>query len=883
MHCTPEKSLECAVSLLHEDAYHWWIAITRTMRPAERTWEFFQREFRKKYVGRIYIENMKRDFVNLKQRQMSVTEYEREFNRLSKYASDMVLTEESRCRRFEDGLNNYIRLQVAVLEIVDFTRLVSAALIVERVQTDEQARKNWSQQRRGQGQSSSSQPPSKRYRGPQNSGPRQSQRPPASARPGQSTASVASAPGSTARGPALAPCNHCGKSHPGECRKLTGACFRCGSRDHFLRDCSRVQATSELPSVRSAPTVPRRRRPSQTGTEVSRAGGATESSGHQESRAPARAYVIRTQEDRDAPDVITGMVSIFDLTVTVLIDPGSTHSYICDAMIRDRYLKTEYTEFDVIVSSPLGHSVIVNRVSRDYPIRIQEYEFPGDLMELPFHDFDLILGMDWLSRHRVIIDCSLKRVTLRTSNGAEVLMVGDRRDYLSNVISTITALKLIRKGCEAYLAHVVDSRKVDFSLQNIPTVCDFPDVFPEELPDLPPEREVEFVIDVILGTAPISVAPYRMAPAELKELKLQLQELLDKGFIRPSVSPWGAPVLFVKKKDGSMRLCIDYRQLNKLTIKNKYPLPRIDDLFDQLRGATVFSKIDLRSGYHQLRVKDSDIQKTAFRTRYGHYEFVVMPFGLTNALAAFMDLMNRIFRPYLDLCVVVFIDDILIYSQTAAEHDRHLRIVLQILREKKLYAKLSKCEFWLNEIAFLGHVISADGIKADPKKIEAVMEWKPPRNVSEIRSFLGLAGYYRRFVKGFSSIATPLTKLLHKNVRYEWNEKCQTAFEKLKAMLVEAQILVQPISGKDFVVYSDASHNGLGCVLMQDGKVVAYASRQLKTHEQNYPTHDLELAAIVFSLKIWRHYLYGEKCYVYTDHKSLKYLPTQRELNLRQR
>ncbi|KAL5733264.1 hypothetical protein ACOSQ2_032956 [Xanthoceras sorbifolium] len=260
-----------------------------------------------------------------------------------------------------------------------------------------------------------------------------------------------------------------------------------------------------------------------------------------------------------------------------------------------------------------------------------------------------------------------------------------------------------------------------------------------------------------------------------------------------------------------------------------------------------------------------------------------MPFGLTNAPAAFMDLMNRIFRPYLDLCAVVFIDDILIYSQTAAEHDRHLRIVLQILREKKLYAKLSKCEFWLNEIAFLGHVISADGIKADPKKIEAVMEWKPPRNVSEIRSFLGLVGYYRRFVKGFSSIATPLTKLPHKNVRFEWNEKCQTAFEKLKAMLVEASILVQPISGKDFVVYSDASHNGLGCVLMQDGKVVAYASRQLKTHEQNYPTHDLELAAIVFALKIWRHYLYGEKCYVYTDHKSLKYLPTQRELNLRQR
>jgi len=284
-----------------------------------------------------------------------------------------------------------------------------------------------------------------------------------------------------------------------------------------------------------------------------------------------------------------------------------------------------------------------------------------------------------------------------------------------------------------------------------------------------------------------------------------------------------------------------------------------------------------------LRVKDVDVPKTTFRTRYGHYEFLVMPFGLTNAPAAFMDLMNRIFHPYLDRFVVVFIDDILVYSKTREEHDEHLRIILQTLREKKLYAKLSKCDFWLNEIAFLGHIVSADGIRVDPKKIEAVMEWKPPRNTTEVRSFLGLAGYYRRFVKGFSLIAAPMTKLLHKNVRFDWNDKCQTSFEKLKAMLTEAPVLTQPVSGKDFVVYSDASHNGLGCVLMQERKVVAYTSRQLRPHEQNYPTHDLELAAIIFALKIWRHYLYGEKCYIYKDHKSLKYLPTQKELNLRQR
>ena len=333
-------------------------------------------------------------------------------------------------------------------------------------------------------------------------------------------------------------------------------------------------------------------------------------------------------------------------------------------------------------------------------------------------------------------------------------------------------------------------------------------------------------------------------------------------------------MLFVKKKDGTLRLCIDYRQLNKLIVKNKYPLPRIDDLFDQLKGASIFSKFDLRTGYHQLKIKDVDVHKTAFRTRYGHYEFLVMSFGLTNAPAAFMDLMNRVFRPYVDQFVVVLIDDILVYSQDRESHDAHLRVVLETLRKEQLYAKLSKCEFWLNEVSFLGHIVSKEGIRVDPKKIEVIVEWKPPRNVTKIRSFLGLAGYYRRFVKGFSMTAAPMTRLLQKNVKHEWSEKCQRSFDKLKAFLTEAPVLTQPTCGREYVIFSDASLNGLGCVLMQEGKVVAYASRQLKPHEKNYPTHDLELAAIVFALKIWRHYLYAEKCFIYTDHKSLKYLPS---------
>ncbi|KAL2230611.1 UNVERIFIED_CONTAM: Retrovirus-related Pol polyprotein from transposon gypsy [Sesamum indicum] len=305
-----------------------------------------------------------------------------------------------------------------------------------------------------------------------------------------------------------------------------------------------------------------------------------------------------------------------------------------------------------------------------------------------------------------------------------------------------------------------------------------------------------------------------------------------------------------------MRLCVDYRQLNRITIKNKYPLPRIDDLLDQLKGATVFSKIDLRSGYWQLWIEEESIPKRDFRTRYGHYEFVVMPFGLTNAPAAFMALMNKTLQPFLDQFV---------------------------LREKQLYSKFSKREFWMEEIAFLRHVVSKEGVQPDPAKVKAILEWEPPKNVFKIRSFLGLASYYKIFEKDFSIIAKPLMNLLKKNTPFNWNDKCAQSFEELKKRLTSAPILTLPSGDGGYVVFTDVSRQELGCVLMQHGRVIAYASRQLRPHEMNYPTHGLELAAIVHALKIWRHYLYGETFQTFTDHKSLKYIPTQKELNLRQR
>src|SRR5581483_3925764 len=360
-------------------------------------------------------------------------------------------------------------------------------------------------------------------------------------------------------------------------------------------------------------------------------------------------------------------------------------------------------------------------------------KFRIDLIPIPMREINVVVGVDWLSRNGGHIDCENERVVIRNPSGGELTILSERRKRLPKLCTLAKARKHVLHGGHSFLAYVVDSREEAKrkTVADVPVVSEYPDVFPDDLPGVPPERQVEFRIDLVPGAAPVAKAPYRLAPPEMHELSKQLEELLNKGFIRPSTSPWGAPVLFVKKKDGSMRMCIDYRELNKLTVKNRYPLPRIDDLFDQLQGAAWFSKIDLRSGYHQLKVREEDVHKTAFRTRYGHFEFIVMPFGLTNAPATFMTLMNDIFREYLDDFVIVYLDDILIYSRTQKEHLGHIRKVLDILRKHKLYAKIKKCDFMTEKVEYTGHYIIPEGIMVDPRKVEAVQQWPTPKNLSE--------------------------------------------------------------------------------------------------------------------------------------------------------
>jgi hypothetical protein len=561
----------------------------------------------------------------------------------------------------------------------------------------------------------------------------------------------------------------------------------------------------------------------------------------------SRAHVnhVAMEDAQAAPDVIIGMIFVNDNNTIVLFDSGASHSFVVASFVQKYSMPLSMLKNRMIVSSH-GGDMHARHVCHKVSILITGVEFLANLIILESK-------MHWLSKHNGLIDCAKKAVRLTPSGGKELEYVAE------NLVTDKAASNRI------VLNHLDVISTLDIMI-----VFKYLDVFPEELPGMPPDHDIEFVIELIPGTAPIFKRPYRMAANQLTELKEQFQELLEKGYIRPSASPWGAPVIFVLKKDGTQRMCVDYRSLNEVTIKNKYPLPRIDDLFDQLKGACVFLKIDPRSGYHQRKIRASDIPKIAFITRYGLYEYTVMSFGLTNAPAYFMYLMNKVFMEYLDKFVVVFIDDILIFSKNEEEHDEHLHLVLQKLRENQLYAKLNKCEFWLKEVSFLGHIISEGGISVDPSKVKDVLSWNTPQNVADIRSFPGLAGYYRRFIEGFSKISKPMTELLVKGKTFEWTPRREASFQELKKRLTIAPVLTMSDMKRSFSIYCDASGQGLGCVLKQDGHVVAYASRQLRKDEEKYATHDLELAVVVHALKIWRHYIIGKRCEVYLDHKSLK-------------
>uniref|UniRef100_A0A2N9IFH6 CCHC-type domain-containing protein n=1 Tax=Fagus sylvatica TaxID=28930 RepID=A0A2N9IFH6_FAGSY len=634
LRCAEEEKVNYATYMLQGDAYDWWRMEEEKHNhdPEPYTWKCLRQHF--------------------------------------------MRNEDSKARRFEEGLRPRIKTSVIAFELTTYRAVVNKALLIERGLNETQADRDDRQKKK-----------------PRPTGPQS----------GQSSGGQAERQAiQTTTSNKQSSCSRCGRSHAEkDCRWLSGACFACGQQGHKIVDCPKKK------EPQAAPTLATR-----------------QNNGNQRPKNQGRVYAL-TQQDANASNaVIIGIIQVSSDYAYVLFDPGATHSFVSVIFAKKHNLEFVPLEIELCVDTSVRGVVIASDICKSCVTKIADRELVADLTLLEMKDFDVILGMDWLAANYASVDCCSKKLKFQILGEMEFSFVGSGASITPCVISALQARWMLRKGYRGYLAIVRDTQHDELKLENIPIVSKFPEVFPEDLPGLPPDREIEFSIDLLPGSGPISKAPYRMASAELKELKEQLQE-----------------------------------EINRVTVQNKYPLPRIDELFDQLQGAQIFSKIDLRSGYHQLKIKPDDVSKTAFRTRYEHYEFLVMPFGLTNAPVAFMDLMNRVFKPFLDQFVVVFIDDILIYSKSKEDHERHLRLVLQVLKEKKLYAKLKKCEFWLDSVAFLGHVISKDGISVDPKKVEAVVEWNRPNNVTEIRSFLGLAGYYRRFVEGFSHLAMPLTRL----------------------------------------------------------------------------------------------------------------------------
>nr|GFA20092.1 putative reverse transcriptase domain-containing protein [Tanacetum cinerariifolium] len=481
----------------------------------------------------------------------------------------------------------------------------------------------------------------------------------------------------------------------------------------------------------------------------------------------------------------------------MLFDSGADRSFVSTTFsaLLDVAPSTLDTSYAVELAD--GRISETNIVLRGCTLGLLGHPFDIDLMPVELGSFDVIIGMDWLTKYHALIVCDEKVIRIpygdedenkrkfddtsrnnqsqqqqqkkRQNTGrAYTAGSGEKKPYMGSkpLFLRKDCPKFKNNNCGTQGGNATALAKV-YAVGCAGTNPDsnIVTVFHEDLPGLPPTQQVEFQIDLILGAAPVARAPYRLALSEMKELSDQLNELSKKGFIRPGSSPWGAPILFVKKMGGSFRMCIEYRELKKLTVKNRYPLPRIDDLFDRLQGSSVYSKIDLKTSYHKLRVREEDIPKIAFRTRYGHYEFQVMPFSLTNAPAVFIDLMNRVCKPYLDEFVIFFVDDILIYSKNKKEHKEHLKATLELLKKEELYSKFSKSKFWI------------------PKK----------------------------------------------GVKFDWGEKQEAAFQLLKKKLCSAPILTLPEGSEDFVVYYDALHKGLGVVLMQREKVIAYASRQLKS------------------------------------------------------
>ncbi|KAL4379488.1 hypothetical protein GQ457_02G040490 [Hibiscus cannabinus] len=562
-------------------------------------------------------------------------------------------------------------------------------------------------------------------------------------------------------------------------------------------------------------------------------------------------------------------------TTVVLIDSGSTHNFISNKMATMLQLPVIPTKsFNVKVAN--GEPLQCHGRFENVPIHLQGIPFVLTLYALPLSGLDLVLGIHWLEQLGTVV-CNWKQLTMEFQWNNETHKLQGLHTTTIQPATMKVITKEARHGGSMFaiaLQSTIDLNASPINPEMRNLLDQFEDIF-HEPSQLPPRRDIAHHINLQEGTDPINVRPYRYAHFQKAEIEKQVHDMLKSGLIRPSTSPFSSPVLLVKKKDGSWRFCTDYRALSAVTIKDRFPIPTVDDMLDELYGATYFTKIDLRAGYLQVRVHEPDIHKTAFRTHNGHFEYLVMPFGLCNAPSTFQAIMNFIFRPYLRKFILVFFDDILIYSLDWNMHLEHVKIAFEILRQHCFFIKFSKCAFGLHELEYLGHIITPQGVKVDQAKIQTMLNWPTPTNVSELRGFLGITGYYRKFVRNYGIIAKPLTNLLKKG-KFAWHTEAEGAFQELKNVMTSTPTLAMPNFNEPFVIEADASGTGIGAILSQQGRPIAFMSRALGISKLSLSVYEKEMLAIIHAIRIWRPYLMGSKFYIETDQRSLKYLLDQR-------
>lgn len=540
-------------------------------------------------------------------------------------------------------------------------------------------------------------------------------------------------------------------------------------------------------------------------------------------------------------------------TLQLLLDTGSTHNFIDTSKALKLDCKVEPME-PMWVKVADGGQLQCSSIIRDFTWKMQGSEFKADVLLLPLSGSDLVLGIQWFSALGPVL-WDFKNLTMEFQNeGKKIKLRGatgkklkglhsSKLNKLINSTGEISMLQLIPQGASLTTGNINNS---DPSLSKLLHTYESVFVAPTTLP--PSRPRFDHQIPLKDGTNPINLRPYRYPVLQKNIIEEMVQELLDQGVIRPSNSPFAAPIVLVKKKDGGWRMCIDYRNLNNATIKDKFPIPIIEELQDELKGTKFFSKIDLKSGYHQIKMHPSDIYKTAFKTHFGHYEYLVMPFGLTNAPSTFQALMNHIFKPLLRKCVLVFFDDILIYSPSWDDHLLHVQEVLQLMSSNSLHANLKKCSFGTTQIHYLGHIISEKGVETEPDKVNAIVQWPTPRTLKQLRGFLGLTGYYRRFIKDNGKICKPMTQLLRKDA-FQWTQEATIAFNTLKQVMVSPPVLALPDFSKPFLIETDASGQGMGAVLMQSGHPVAFVSKAFSEKTMQLSAYERELMAVVMAVK----------------------------------